>query len=56
MVVTDERSHGHFGPCGSGHLMNVAALATASATARGDIDGWSEAVLEYIREAERSAS
>jgi 60 kDa SS-A/Ro ribonucleoprotein len=56
IVITDEQSHDRVpAPCGTGYVINVASAR--SGVGYGPwvhIDGWSEAVLEYIREAERT--
>jgi hypothetical protein len=56
IVITDEQSHDRISaPRGTGYVINVAS--TRNGVGYGPwvhIDGWSEAVLEYIREAERT--
>jgi 60 kDa SS-A/Ro ribonucleoprotein len=57
IVITDEQSHDHISaPRGTGYVINVASARNGVGYGPWvHIDGWSEAVLEYIREAERSA-
>ncbi|HEY0565273.1 MAG TPA: TROVE domain-containing protein, partial [Terriglobales bacterium] len=54
VVITDEQSHDKVpAPRGTGYVINVASYKNG--VGYGDwthIDGWSEAVLEYIRELE----
>ena len=60
VVITDEQSHDRVpDPRGRGYVINVASYrnGVGYGTGRGDwthIDGWSEAVVEYIRSAEES--
>ena len=56
VVVTDEQSHDRVGaPKGRGYMVNVASAKNGVGYgAWSHIDGWSEAVIEYIRELERS--
>ena len=56
VVVTDEQSHDRvFAPKGRGYMVNVASAKNGVGYgAWSHIDGWSEAVIEYIRELERS--
>jgi hypothetical protein len=55
VVVTDEQSHDRVpAPKGKGYMVNVAsAKYGVGYGAWSHIDGWSEAVVEYIRELER---
>jgi len=55
IVVTDEQSHDRVpAPKGKGYMINVAsAKYGVGYGAWSHIDGWSEAVIEYIRELER---
>jgi len=57
IVITDEQSHDRISaPRGTGYVINVASARNGVGYGPWvHIDGWSEAVLEYIREAERSA-
>ena len=56
VVITDEQSHDHVGkPRGRGYVINVAS--NRNGVGYGEwthIDGWSEAVIDYIAELERS--
>jgi 60 kDa SS-A/Ro ribonucleoprotein len=54
VVVTDEQSHDRVpAPRGRGYMINVASARNGVGYgAWAHIDGWSEAVVEYIREAE----
>jgi hypothetical protein len=56
VVVTDEQSHDRVpAPKGKGYMVNVAsAKYGVGYGAWSHIDGWSEAVVEYIRELERT--
>jgi 60 kDa SS-A/Ro ribonucleoprotein len=56
VVVTDEQSHDRVSaPKGKGYMINVASAKNGVGYgAWAHIDGWSEAVIEYIRELERS--
>ena len=56
VVVTDEQSHDRVSaPKGRGYMINVASAKNGVGYgAWAHIDGWSEAVIEYIRELERS--
>jgi len=58
IVITDEQSHDRIsGPRGRGYVINVASARNGVGYGPWiHIDGWSEAVLEYIREAERNAA
>ncbi|WP_263375039.1 TROVE domain-containing protein [Granulicella aggregans] len=55
VVVTDEQSHDRVpAPKGKGYMINVASARNGVGYgAWAHIDGWSEAVIEYIRELER---
>jgi len=56
VVVTDEQSHDRVpAPKGVGYMINVASAKNGVGYGSGwsHIDGWSEAVVEYIRELER---
>jgi hypothetical protein len=55
VVVTDEQSHDRVpAPKGRGYMINVASARNGVGYgAWAHIDGWSEAVVEYIRELER---
>lgn len=57
IVITDEQSHDKPGaPQGVGYVINVASYKNGIGYGSWThIDGWSEAVIDYIREAERSA-
>jgi 60 kDa SS-A/Ro ribonucleoprotein len=56
VVVTDEQSHDQVpGPRGKGYMINVASYRNGVGYGKWThIDGWSEAVIEYIRELERA--
>jgi hypothetical protein len=56
VVVTDEQSHDRVSaPKGRGYMINVASAKNGVGYGSwAHIDGWSEAVIEYIRELERS--
>jgi 60 kDa SS-A/Ro ribonucleoprotein len=58
IVITDEQSHDRISaPRGTGYVINVASARNGVGYGPWvHIDGWSEAVLEYIREAERTAA
>jgi hypothetical protein len=58
IVITDEQSHDRIpAPRGTGYVINVASARNGVGYGPWThIDGWSEAVLEYIREAESSAA
>jgi hypothetical protein len=58
IVITDEQSHDRIpAPRGTGYVINVASARNGVGYGPWvHIDGWSEAVLEYIREAERSTA
>jgi Mg-chelatase subunit ChlD len=56
IVITDEQAHDHVpGPRGRGYVINIASnkngVGYGSWT---HIDGWSEAVVEYVREVEQT--
>jgi 60 kDa SS-A/Ro ribonucleoprotein len=55
IVITDEQAHDQVpGPGGNGYLVNVASYKNGVGYgAWTHVDGWSEAVIEYIRELER---
>ena len=55
IVITDEQAHDRVpGPRGRGYMINVASNKNGVGYgAWTHIDGWSEAVVEYIRESER---
>ncbi len=57
IVITDEQTHDRVAaPRGRGYVINVASARNGVGYgAWTHIDGWSEAVVDYIREAERSA-
>ncbi|HEY4356498.1 MAG TPA: TROVE domain-containing protein [Acidobacteriaceae bacterium] len=57
IVITDEQSHDRVpAPQGKGYVINVASAQNGVGYgAWNHIDGWSEAVLEYIRELETAA-
>jgi len=57
VVITDEQSHDRVSaPKGKGYMINVASARNGVGYGHwAHIDGWSEAVVEYIRELERSA-
>jgi len=54
IVITDEQSHQVIGaPAGIGYFINVANYRNGIGYgAWTHIDGWSEAVIDYVREAE----
>ena len=56
VVITDEQSHDRVpAPKGTGYVINVASYKNGVGYGPWThIDGWSEAVIEYIRELERS--
>ena len=56
IVITDEQSHDRVAaPKGKGYVINVASAQNGVGYGKwSHIDGWSEAVIEYIRELERS--
>ena len=56
VVVTDEQSHDRVSaPKGRGYMINVASARNGVGYgAWAHIDGWSEAVIEYVRELDRS--
>jgi len=56
VVVTDEQSHDSVpAPKGKGYMINVASAKNGVGYgAWSHIDGWSEAVIEYIRELEQA--
>jgi 60 kDa SS-A/Ro ribonucleoprotein len=58
IVITDEQSHDRIAaPRARGYVINVASARNGVGYGPWiHIDGWSEAVLEYIREAERTAA
>jgi 60 kDa SS-A/Ro ribonucleoprotein len=57
VVITDEQAHDHVGsPRGKGYAINVAS--NRNGVGYGEwthIDGWSEAVVDYIVELESAA-
>ncbi len=57
IVITDEQAHDRVPrPSGNGYLINVASYKNAIGYGKWmHIDGWSEAVIEYIRALERTA-
>ena len=57
IVITDEQSHDRVAaPHGRGYMINVASYKNGVGYGQWvHIDGWSEAVIEYIRELERTA-
>jgi hypothetical protein len=57
VVITDEQSHDRVGaPLGRGYVVNVASARNGVGYGKWThIDGWSEAVIEYIRELEAVA-
>jgi hypothetical protein len=57
IVITDEQSHDHVpAPKGKGYVINVASARKGVGYGEWThIDGWSEAVIEYIRELEALA-
>ena len=58
VVITDEQSHDRVpAPRGTGYVINVASYRNGVGYgAWNHIDGWSESVVEYIRELERPAA
>jgi hypothetical protein len=58
IVITDEQSHDQVpAPCGKGYVINVASNRNGVGYgAWTHIDGWSEAVVEYIAELEAAGS
>jgi 60 kDa SS-A/Ro ribonucleoprotein len=58
IVITDEQAHDRVpGPRGKGYLINVASFKNGVGYGKWThIDGWSEAVIEYIRALEQTAS
>ena len=56
VVITDEQSHDRVpAPKGRGYVINVASARNGVGYgAWSHIDGWSEAVIEYVRELERA--
>jgi len=56
LVITDEQSHDRVpAPKGRGYVINVASARNGVGYgAWSHIDGWSEAVIEYVRELERA--
>jgi Mg-chelatase subunit ChlD len=57
IVITDEQSHDRVPlPTGKGYVINVASYKNGVGYGKWThIDGWSESVVEYIRELERTA-
>jgi len=57
IVITDEQSHDRVpAPAGRGYVINVASYKNGVGYGKWThIDGWSESVVEYIRELERTA-
>lgn len=57
IVITDEQTHDRVAASrGRGYVVNVASVRDGVGHGPWThIDGWSEAVVDYIREAERSA-
>lgn len=58
IVITDEQSHDRIAaPRGRGYVINVASARNGIGYGPWvHIDGWSEAVIDYIRETERAAT
>jgi 60 kDa SS-A/Ro ribonucleoprotein len=58
IVITDEQAHDRVpAPSGKGYLINVASFKNGVGYGKWThIDGWSEAVIEYIRALEQTAS
>jgi 60 kDa SS-A/Ro ribonucleoprotein len=58
IVITDEQAHDRVpAPTGKGYLINVASFKNGVGYGKWThIDGWSEAVIEYIRALEQTAS
>jgi hypothetical protein len=56
IVITDEQSHDRVpAPTGRGYVINVASYKNGVGYGKWThIDGWSESVVEYIRELERT--
>ena len=56
MVITDEQSHDHVpAPHGRGYVINVASNRNGVEYGQWmHVDGWSEGVVEFIAELERS--
>jgi hypothetical protein len=56
-VITDEQAHDHVpGPQGRGYAINVASNKNGVCYgAWTHIDGWTEAVVEYVRALEQMA-
>jgi len=56
LVITDEQSHDRVpAPSGKGYMINVASYRNGVGYGKWThIDGWSEAVIEYVRELERA--
>ena len=56
IVITDEQAHDSVpAPRGKGYLINVASYKNGVGYGKWThIDGWSESVVEYIRELERA--
>jgi hypothetical protein len=57
VVITDEQSHDHVGaPSGKGYVINVASNRNGVGYAEWThVDGWSEAVVDYIAALESAA-
>jgi len=57
IVITDEQVHDNVpAPSGKGYLINVARYRNGVGYGKWmHIDGWSEAVIEYIRALEQTA-
>jgi hypothetical protein len=55
IVITDEQSHDSVpGPQGRGYMINVASFKNGVGYGKWThIDGWSESILDYVREQER---
>ncbi|MBS1849404.1 MAG: TROVE domain-containing protein [Acidobacteria bacterium] len=58
IVITDEQAHDEVpGPKGKGYVINVASYKNGVGYGKWThIDGWSEAVLEYVRAVEQTGS
>jgi hypothetical protein len=56
IVITDEQAHDRVpAPKGNGYVINVASYQNGVGYGKWThIDGWSEAVIEYVRELERA--
>ena len=56
IVITDEQAHDRVsGPKGKGYVINVASYKNGVGYGKWThIDGWSEAVIEYIRVLEQT--